>query len=128
MMQPDGPVEDLFQRLHDTRFNLLVFGQTVPSATLVEQFGDDLRVHAVPASSTNDAALSHERIPSVSFYLLRPDGHVGLCGSKVSMSVIWTYLAEHAHLKNKAERPQGSHSNEAPSFGTRQPTHLETIS
>ncbi len=29
--EPDGPVEDLFQKLDDTRFNLLVIGQPAPA-------------------------------------------------------------------------------------------------
>jgi hypothetical protein len=42
----DGPREDLFARLDDTRFNLLVFGQPAPSPERLG-FGEVLEVHAV---------------------------------------------------------------------------------
>ncbi len=44
----NGPVEDLFQKLDDTRFNLIVIGQPVTAA---EPFGlgDLLFIHVIPA-------------------------------------------------------------------------------
>ena len=49
---PSGPIEDLFARLDDTRFNLLVFGQVAP-VTL--KMGDIVRVHTVSGSPANES-------------------------------------------------------------------------
>ena len=40
----------------------------------------------------NDAELARARIPQPSFYLLRPDGHVGLCGGLVETDAVKEYL------------------------------------
>ena len=42
--------------------------------------GDLLRIHVIPADPVNDMELARAQIVQPSFYLLRPDGHVGLCG------------------------------------------------
>src|SRR4029079_12809514 len=80
--QPNGAVEDLFERLDDTRFNLIAIGQPTPSAEALG-FGDLLRIHAVPLDAHNTRALAAASIPSPSFYLLRPDGHIGLAGAAI---------------------------------------------
>ncbi len=51
-----------------------------------------VRVHVVPADPVNDAELARARIPQPSFYLLRPDGHVGLCGGLVETDAVKEYL------------------------------------
>jgi hypothetical protein len=71
-----GPREDLFQRLDDTRFNLLMIGQPAPFAAS-DQFADILQVHDVPLDPENEAALAAASITSPSYYLLRPAGHIG---------------------------------------------------
>jgi 2-polyprenyl-6-methoxyphenol hydroxylase-like FAD-dependent oxidoreductase len=84
-----GPAEDSFARLDDTHFNLLAFGQPAPEAP--HAFGDLLRAHAVPVDATNDAELDRVRIPRTSFYLIRPDGHVGLCGARIDAGTLTRY-------------------------------------
>ena len=74
-----GPCEDLFQRLDDTCFNLLMIGQPTSFAASL-QFGDMLQVHTVPSNSENDIVLSAASIAYPSYYLLRPDGYIGLAG------------------------------------------------
>ena len=54
--KPQGPREDLFQRLDDTRFNLLVIGQPAPSREGLG-LGDMLQVHAIPSDPENDARI-----------------------------------------------------------------------
>ncbi|HWH47108.1 MAG TPA: FAD-dependent monooxygenase [Burkholderiales bacterium] len=98
--QPDGPVEDLFAKLDDTRFNLVVFGQPVPSGG-VPGLGELLRIHAVPGDSANDRELARARIPRPSFYLLRPDGHVGLAGTHLEIGEVVLYLTGRLHLDMK---------------------------
>ena len=45
--------------------------------------GAQVRVHAIAADPANDAELKRAGIPQPSFYLVRPDGHVGLCGASL---------------------------------------------
>jgi hypothetical protein len=93
---PNGPVEDLYQKLDDTRFNLLAFRQVTDPATIPAEFRDRLRLHLIASDSQNDAELARAGIPQPSFYLLRPDGHVGLCGVELKMSEVVRYLSERA--------------------------------
>jgi hypothetical protein len=91
--ETSGTVQDLFKRLDDTRFNLLAIVQPAPSAQELG-LGDLLRVHPVPADSANDAELARLRIPRPSFFLLRPDGYVGLCGTRLDAAAARRYVAE----------------------------------
>jgi 2-polyprenyl-6-methoxyphenol hydroxylase-like FAD-dependent oxidoreductase len=95
--QAAGPVEDSFQRLSDTHFNLVVVGQPSPAPADLG-LGDVLRVHAVPTDPANDAELARARIPNPSFYLLRPDGHVALCGLRLEAATVARYLSERLRL------------------------------
>jgi 2-polyprenyl-6-methoxyphenol hydroxylase-like FAD-dependent oxidoreductase len=96
-MRPGEPAEDLFERLDDTRFNLLVFGH--PDGGVGLPPADDLlNVHVIPADASNDAELARAHIPRPSAYLLRPDGHIGLCGRRLEPSEIRRYLSERVHV------------------------------
>ena len=57
-------------------------------------FGALVRVHAIPADPANDAELARAGIPQPSFYLVRPDGHVGLCGGRFDADAVRRYLSE----------------------------------
>ncbi len=96
-LQPNGPIEDLYGLLDDTRFNLLVIGQPLPAGG-VPGPGDLLRVHTVPSDAVNDQELAHRRIPQPSFYLVRPDGHVGLAGTHLDVPATTRYFAERLHV------------------------------
>jgi hypothetical protein len=89
-LRADGPVEDSFHAFQDTHFNLVIFGQ--PVAEDLPQLGDLLRTHVIPRDSHNDAALTRAQIPSPSFYLIRPDGYIGLCGTRVETAAISRYF------------------------------------
>ena len=86
-----GSVEDLFDRLDDTRFALIVIGQDGPDDS---PFRDFVLLHSVASDPVNDTELARVQIPRPSFYLLRPDGHVGLCGARLDIQAVKTYLAE----------------------------------
>ncbi|HKQ25925.1 MAG TPA: FAD-dependent monooxygenase [Burkholderiales bacterium] len=92
-----GAVEDLFQRLDDTRFNLIVIGQPAP---LEDAPGlvDLLKVLAIPADPVNEVELTRARIPQPSFYLVRPDGHVGLCGERLEAAALTRYASERLRI------------------------------
>jgi 2-polyprenyl-6-methoxyphenol hydroxylase-like FAD-dependent oxidoreductase len=96
-LQANGPTEDLFGKQDDTRFNLIVIGQPAPADGL-PALGDRLRIHAVPSDAANDRELARARIPQPSFYLLRPDGHVGLAGTHLDAVAATRYLSERLHL------------------------------
>lgn len=93
----NGPVEDLFQKLDDTQFNLIVIGQLSPPEGAPD-LGDLLRIHAIPVDPINEAELARVQIPQPSFYLVRPDGHVGLCGVRLEIAAVKRYLAERIRL------------------------------
>ena len=96
-LRTDGSVEDLFSKLDDRRFNLIVIGQPPPSEAALD-FGDLLRIHVIPVDPINDAGLARMQIPQPSFYLVRPDGHVGLCGVRLEAAAVKRYLAESLRL------------------------------
>src|SRR6266487_5157938 len=91
--RPGGPTEDLYGKLDDTRFALLVFGQAAPPGGVAE-LGDQVRMYEVPSDPTNDRELARARIPRPSFYLLRPDGHVGLAGAELDAAAVSRYVSE----------------------------------
>jgi hypothetical protein len=94
---PGAPAEDLFKRLDDRRFNLIVIGQPAPAS---ESFGlgDLLRVHAIPFGEENAAALAAASIAAPAYYLLRPDGHIGLAGTRVDAAQVSRWLRD-AHIR-----------------------------
>jgi 2-polyprenyl-6-methoxyphenol hydroxylase-like FAD-dependent oxidoreductase len=91
--RPGGPTEDLYGKLDDTRFALLVFGQVAPPGGVAE-LGDQVRIYEVPSDSANDRELARVRIPRPSFFLLRPDGHVGLAGAQLDAAAVSRYISE----------------------------------
>ncbi|MEK6806003.1 MAG: FAD-dependent monooxygenase [Pseudomonadota bacterium] len=86
---PGGITEDLYSRYDDTRFNLLLFGQPAPAS--VDQ---RILVHCIPDDVANELERVRRHIPKPSFFLLRPDGHVGLAGRTPSASALSHYLHE----------------------------------
>ena len=99
--------EDLFQRLDDRQFNLLAIGQSAPAVERLG-FGDLLRVHVVPYEE-NAAALRTVSITAPSFYVLRPDGHVGLAGTRVDEAALERWFADAHILAGRASaQPAGT--------------------
>ncbi len=90
-------MEDLFRAFDDLRFHLFVCGQPVPAVAIP---GGLLRVHGIPADAANGAELARARIPGTSFYLLRPDGYVGLCGAGLEAGVLERYFAERLGVRS----------------------------
>jgi hypothetical protein len=88
-----GPAEDLFERLDDTRFNLIVIGQPGPDDE-ASGLGGLLRIHVVLEDPANDRELARAQIVGPSFYLLRPDGHVGLAATRLEAGDVTRYLSE----------------------------------
>jgi 2-polyprenyl-6-methoxyphenol hydroxylase-like FAD-dependent oxidoreductase len=99
-LSADGPAEDLFRKLDDTRFNLIVIGQPAPASGLAG-LGDLLRTHAIPSDPANDRELERANIPRPSFYLLRPDGHVGLSGIRLEGGTVTRYFSERLAFATK---------------------------
>jgi hypothetical protein len=96
-LEPSGPVEDLFEKLDDLQFNLIVIGQPSP-VEAQRDLGGLLRVHIIPADPINDAELDRARIPRPSFYLVRQDGYIGLCGARLEAGAVKGYMAEQLRL------------------------------
>ena len=95
----NGPVEDLFQKLSDTHFNLILIGQP-PAPEDALGLGDLLRIYAIPSDPANDEELARVQIPQPSFYLIRPDGYVGLCGARLEAGGVRDYVSQNLHLSN----------------------------
>lgn len=110
---PNGPAQDLFQALDDTRFHLLMIGQTSPEGG-ASRLRDLVCIHEIPSGPENDRELARAGIPRTSFFLLRPDGHVGLTGSELDAAGLERYLAERVHMGNEAASvPSGAASKQA---------------
>jgi hypothetical protein len=99
-LREDDAIEDIFARLDDQRFNLVVVGQADVAAT--SNFSDEVRIHLISAAA-NRAALAAAHIPTPSFYLLRPDGHVALAGAKLDAAAIERWFDQ---LKPASPRSQ----------------------
>jgi hypothetical protein len=102
-LRPDGPLQDLYQSLDDRRFHLFVFGQELPEGMLPMP-GSQLCVHVVPRGVVNDSARDRAGIPAISYFLVRPDGHVGLCGTRLRARTVEAYLRERLGIDFVDER------------------------
>ena len=92
-LKEGGPVEDLFERLDDTCFNLIVIGQPAPE-NAAPGLGGLLRACEVPDAEHNERELARAGLSRPAFYLLRPDGHVGLAGTRLDVDALRRYLAQ----------------------------------
>jgi 2-polyprenyl-6-methoxyphenol hydroxylase-like FAD-dependent oxidoreductase len=100
----NGPVEDLFQKLSDMHFNLILIGQPhFPESP--PNIGDLLCVHVIPADAANDEELARVRIPQPSFYLVRPDGYIGLCGRRLKAGDVKDYFSQNLHYSTPGAVP-----------------------
>lgn len=97
-LRTDGPVEDTFEAFEDQSLNLVVFGQSAPADP---GFGDIIKSWTVRSGPESDAELKRAGIPQPSFYLIRPDGYVGLCGKTADAAEIRRYLAATIGLDTK---------------------------
>jgi hypothetical protein len=91
-LRENGPIEDFFGQLDDTRFNLLVIGQPAPRDP-APGLGDLLQTREIPDTKHNERELARAGIAGPAYYLLRPDGHVGLAGTRLDVDTIRRYLA-----------------------------------
>ncbi|QJR09768.1 6-methylpretetramide 4-monooxygenase [Usitatibacter rugosus] len=87
-LRAGGAVEDVFA-LDDTRCHLLVFGQPLPKD--LPSYAGLLEAHEIPDDPANDAVLAESGIAKPSFYLVRPDGHIGLCGTRLETAELQRY-------------------------------------
>ncbi len=87
-----GDSSDLYARLDDTRFNLIVAGQAAPAR--IDTLGELMRVHVVKDGAANGKELAKVGIEGPAFYLLRPDGHIGLAGTRLETSAIMAWFKD----------------------------------
>ena len=71
-------------------FNLLVIGQ--PAEAAASLAGALVHVQAIPAEPGNEQELVRAGFPRPSYYLVRPDGHIGLCGASFDAATVERYL------------------------------------
>ena len=89
----------MFEALDPVRFNLIVIGQEVADGSALP-LGDLVRLHVAATDDRNAAELERCAIPTPSFYLLRPDGHIGLCGTVLASQVVARYVREQLLIVN----------------------------
>jgi len=78
-------------------FNLVLIGQPpVCDGTL--GLGDLFRACTIPGDPVNDQELARVQIPQPSFFLVRPDGYIGLCGSRFEPDSFRAYVSQNLHL------------------------------
>ena len=92
--------QDLFEYLDDTRFNLIVIGQALLTGFSVME--DVLRAHVIPDDPVNDREFVRVHMQKPAFYLLRPDGHIGLAGTYLDAGEVKRYLSERLYLRELA--------------------------
>ena len=102
-LHASGPPVDIYQALDDRRFNLLVFGATDHARFELGGLGQVVTTWIVPDNIENRNEMSRAKIPAPSFFLLRPDGHVGLCGTSADAGTIREYLSQRVKLVGNSE-------------------------
>jgi hypothetical protein len=83
----------LYRELDDHGFHMLLFGPR-PPAEAVPKLDGLMQALEIPDDPGNTRELARTHIPAPSFCLLRPDGHVGLCGTRFEISALERYLAD----------------------------------
>lgn len=89
----NAPAEDVYQRLDDLHFHLLVIGHE-NATELVSAYKNLVCRHLIPDAPANHDGLARANIPARAFYLVRPDGHIGLAGTDINVKSVESYLKE----------------------------------
>jgi 2-polyprenyl-6-methoxyphenol hydroxylase-like FAD-dependent oxidoreductase len=92
-LQVNWPIIDLYDELDDTRFNVIVVGQPAPAIDHLG-YGELLRVHTIPDDERNARQLEAAAISSPSYYLVRPDGYIGLAGTRYDEAEVKRWLQD----------------------------------
>lgn len=101
-LRENGPIEDLFEKLDDKCFNLLVIGQ--PGIGEVTELGKLVRTYVIPPDPVNTRELARAQLKGPLFYLLRPDGHIGLAGTRFDAAAVSHYLTDRG-IRSDPEGP-----------------------
>lgn len=96
-----GASEDVFQKFGDSHFSLLSLGLPSPLNDHGALQGL-LRTYTLPDSRENRAEFVRAGMPVPCFYLVRPDGYIGLCGTQLPSGAIAAYAAESLRLPFRA--------------------------
>ncbi|MES2546427.1 MAG: FAD-dependent oxidoreductase [Pseudomonadota bacterium] len=89
--EANGQVEDIFQKMDDTRFTLIVVGQPIPDN--MQNLDNIMTTLVIPDNTHNTQELARVGIAKPAFYLLRPDGHIGLVGSHLTIAILKEFLS-----------------------------------
>lgn len=87
-----SPPADIFKACEAGRFNLIVMGQDAGDLSPLRHGG--VHVIAVPDTTENRTVLDASGVPLPSFYLIRPDGYVGLAGRQFQSHLVHDWFRE----------------------------------
>jgi len=87
-----GEREDLFKKLDGRSFNLLLVNQDMPAGDALPA-SDLLKVHRLAADAENAQELARAGISGRAFFLLRPDGHIALAGTRFNSAAVQQWFA-----------------------------------
>jgi cytochrome c5 len=88
----EAKAADLFERLDDTRFNLIVFGQSLPQPAAFPGI-ESCAVHAVVDDPENGEVLRRAGLPKPTYFIVRPDAYIALAGGRIETRDIERYFA-----------------------------------
>jgi 2-polyprenyl-6-methoxyphenol hydroxylase-like FAD-dependent oxidoreductase len=96
-LSANNPPGDLYRKLDDRRFTLIVIGQPAPPGGFAG-LGDLLSILVIPSDPANTRELARVQIPRTAFYLLRPDGHIAIGGIELDAAAVTRYLSQRLGL------------------------------
>jgi hypothetical protein len=94
---PQDAPADLYQSFDGLRFQLLLFGQPSPS---LPGFEREVHSQLIDAGGENGRRLQAAGIPLPSFFLLRPDGYIGLAGLQAEPELLRRWLTRQVGLSS----------------------------
>ena len=112
-LNASGAPADIYRTLDDRRFNLLVFGSNGSGPGYVGDFRSACHRLGHSGQRGKPKGNGARANPASSFFLLRPDGHIGLCGTTADMASIPGYLSDCMRVMGNSQPAMGLQARRA---------------